>query len=144
MARASIMVFEMRLAAGLLALALSLMVFWAARDWFGTVAGLVALMLVSLRSQRAGALRAGDHGHRRFAVLSGQHLCVLSLREGAHAAALAAAGVLAGLLVATKHSGILLAPMLLLLIAWELVDCPGGTRGQAGGRGSPERSRPSS
>jgi hypothetical protein len=37
------------------------------------------------------------------------------------------AGVVAGLLLATKHSGILLAPMLLLLIGWELIVAPKGT-----------------
>ena len=38
------------------------------------------------------------------------------------------AGVAAGLLLATKHSGILLAPMLLLLIGWEIAAAPKGTR----------------
>src|ERR1700760_4267204 len=37
------LVFRMRLTAGLLALSLSLIVFLAAREWFGTAAGLVAL-----------------------------------------------------------------------------------------------------
>jgi len=40
------------------------------------------------------------------------------------------AGVAAGLLLATKHSGILLAPMLLLLIGWEILTAPKGTRGR--------------
>ncbi len=40
------MVFKMRLAAGLLALALSLVVFATAREFFGTEAGLIALALV--------------------------------------------------------------------------------------------------
>ena len=39
------MVFQMRLAAGLLALGLSLMVFFAAREWFGQKAALIALGL---------------------------------------------------------------------------------------------------
>jgi hypothetical protein len=38
------------------------------------------------------------------------------------------AGVAAGLLLATKHSGILLAPMLLLLIGWEVVTAARGER----------------
>ena len=41
------MVFEMRLMAGLLAVGLSLMVFFAARAWFGTTTGLIALVLVT-------------------------------------------------------------------------------------------------
>ena len=36
----------------------------------------------------------------------------------------------AGLLLATKHSGILLAPMLVLLIVWEIVFAPKGERGR--------------
>jgi hypothetical protein len=40
------------------------------------------------------------------------------------------AGIAAGFLLATKHSGILLAPMLLLLIGWEILCAPKGTRGK--------------
>jgi hypothetical protein len=40
------LVFRMRLSAGLLALGLALMVFFAAREWFGTTAALIALTLV--------------------------------------------------------------------------------------------------
>ena len=40
------LVFRMRLCAGLLALALSLVVFLAAQEWFGTGAGLLAMLLV--------------------------------------------------------------------------------------------------
>src|ERR1700677_4599605 len=39
------LVFRMRLAAAVLAIALSLVIFFAAREWFGTVAALVALTL---------------------------------------------------------------------------------------------------
>jgi len=39
------LVFRMRLAAGLLALGLSLVIFFAAREWFGTNAALIALTL---------------------------------------------------------------------------------------------------
>jgi len=41
------MVFRMRLAAGLLTLGLSLVVFFATREWFGTPAALVALTLLT-------------------------------------------------------------------------------------------------
>src|SRR5438270_7433263 len=40
------LVFRMRLTAGLLALALSLVVFLAGQEWFGTGAGLIALLLL--------------------------------------------------------------------------------------------------
>ncbi len=45
-------------------------------------------------------------------------------------ARLGMAGISAGLLLATKHSGILLAPMLVLLIIWEIVFAPKHERGQ--------------
>src|ERR1700757_1514728 len=41
------LVFRMRLSTGLLALALSIVVFFAAREWFGPIGGLIALVLVS-------------------------------------------------------------------------------------------------
>jgi hypothetical protein len=47
---------------------------------------------------------------------------------------LAIAGLMAGLLLATKHSGILLAPMLILLIGWEVWFAPKGTRGRVAAR----------
>lgn len=43
---------------------------------------------------------------------------------------LAIAGIVLGLLLATKHSGVLLGPMLLVLVCWEVVVAPAGTRGR--------------
>lgn len=123
-------VFQMRLAAGLLAIGLSLMVFWAAREWFGDAAGLVALTLVSFDPNVVGhsALVTTDIGVSLFFLASiygfYRYVKQPSLPR------LALVGVAAGLLLATKHSGILLAPMLLLLIGWEVATVPKGTRGR--------------
>jgi 4-amino-4-deoxy-L-arabinose transferase-like glycosyltransferase len=122
------LVFRMRLAAGLLAIGLSLMVFFAAREWFGDVAGLVALVLVTFDPNILGhsALVTTDIGVSLFFLASiygfYRYVKQPSLTR------LLLAGVASGLLLATKHSGILLAPMLILLIIWEVALAPKDTR----------------
>lgn len=122
------LVFQMRPAAGLLALALSLVVFFAAREYFGDVAGLVALALAAFDPTvlAHSALVTTDIGVSLFFLASiwyfYRYVKQPSLLR------LLVAGVAAGLLLATKHSGILLAPMLLLLIGWELIAAAKGTR----------------
>jgi 4-amino-4-deoxy-L-arabinose transferase-like glycosyltransferase len=122
------MVFQMRLAAGLLAIGLSLMVFFAACEWFGTTAGLVALVLVTFDPNILGhsALVTTDIGVSLFFLASifGFYRYV----KQPSWQRLALVGLASGLLLATKHSGILLAPMLLLLIGWEVATAPKGTR----------------
>jgi 4-amino-4-deoxy-L-arabinose transferase-like glycosyltransferase len=122
------MVFQMRLAAGILALALSLVVFLAAREWFGVPAGLAALALVSFDPNvlAHSALVTTDVGVSLFFL--GSIYAFYRYVKQRTIARLVLAGIVAGLLLATKHSGILLAPMLLLLIAYEVVAAPGGTR----------------
>ncbi len=122
------LVFRMRLAAALLAIALSLTIFFAAREWFGTAAGLVAMTLAvfdpnllahsGLVTTDVGAalfLLAAIYAFFRFIQ------CPSWLR-------LLTAGLVAGFLLATKHSGVLLAPMLLLLAVWEAANTPSGSR----------------
>jgi 4-amino-4-deoxy-L-arabinose transferase-like glycosyltransferase len=124
------LVFRMRLAAGLLAIGLSLMVLVAAREWFGTVAGLAALTLVCFDPNVVGhsALVTTDIGVSLFFLTSiyafYRYVKQPSLLR------LALAGLASGLLLATKHSGILLAPMLILLIGWEIATAAKGTRGR--------------
>jgi len=124
------LVFRMRLTAGLLALALSLVVFLAAREWFGTGAGLIALLLVVFDPNilANSALVTTDIGVSLFFLLGiyafYRYVTKPTLIR------LLLAGIAAGLLLATKHSGILLAPMLLLLIGWEVLCAPKGTRGK--------------
>jgi 4-amino-4-deoxy-L-arabinose transferase-like glycosyltransferase len=122
------LVFRMRLMAGLLAVGLSLLVFFAAREWFGTAAGLVALVLVTFDPNilAHSALVTTDVGVSLFFLASiygfYRYVKQPTLQR------LLLAGVAAGLLLATKHSGILLAPMLLILIGWEIASAPRGTR----------------
>lgn len=123
-----VMVFRMRLAAGILALGLSLVVFAAAREWFGPVAALAALTLVTFDPNvlAHSALVTTDIGVSMFFLAS----IYVFYRYVKHPTVirLVLAGVIAGLLLATKHSGILLAPMLALLISYEIVMSPRGTR----------------
>jgi tetratricopeptide (TPR) repeat protein len=122
------MVFTMRLAAGALALGLSLTVFFAASEWFGAGAGLIALTLAVFDPNilAHSALVTTDVGVTFFFLASVYAFYRYVKRPSALRLAVVAAT--AGLLLATKHSGILLAPMLLLLIAWEVLAAPKGSR----------------
>jgi len=124
------LLFRMRLAAGLLALALSLVVFLAARESFGTEAALIALLLVVFDPNilANSALVTTDIGVSLFFLL-GIYAFYRYVTKPT-VIRLLLAGIAAGLLLATKHSGILLAPMLLLLIGWEILCAPKGTRGK--------------
>lgn len=86
------MVFEMRLMAGLLAVGLSLMVFFAAREWFGTAAGLIALALVTFDPNvlAHSALVTTDVGVSLF--FPGQYFYLLSICETALCVATACGG----------------------------------------------------
>jgi 4-amino-4-deoxy-L-arabinose transferase-like glycosyltransferase len=124
------LVFRMRLTAGLLALALSLVVFFAGREWFGTGAGLIALVLIVFDPNvlANSALVTTDIGVSLFFLL-GIYAFYRYVNKPS-LVRLLLAGIAAGLLLATKHSGILLAPMLLLLIGWEILRAPEATRGK--------------
>lgn len=128
------LVFRMRVTAGLLALALTLVIFFAAREWFGTTAGLLAMVLAAFDPNvlAHSALVTTDVGVSLFFLAS----IYAFYRYVKHPTVvrLILAGVVAGLLLATKHSGVLLAPMLLLLIGWEIVVAPRGTRARTAGR----------
>ena len=122
------LVFQMRLCAGLLALALSLVVFLAAQEWFGTGAGLIAMLLVVFDPNvlANSALVTTDIGVSLFFLLS--VYAFYRYVKNPTLLRLLLAGIAAGLLLATKHSGILLAPMLVLLVAWEIFTAPKATR----------------
>lgn len=121
-------VFQMRMAAGLLALAFTLTVFFAARDWFGDTAGLIALALAVFDPLIVchSALVTTDIGVSLF-FLASVYAFYRYVKQPS-LPRLLFAGVVAGLLLATKHSGVLLAPMLVLLIGWELMVAPKDTR----------------
>jgi len=114
------LVFQMRLAAGLLALAFSLIVFLSAREFFGDWAGLAALALAALDPNvlAHSALVTTDIGVSLFFLASTWYFYRYVKQPSWPRLVLAA--VFAGLLLATKHSGIMLAPILLLLIAREI------------------------
>jgi 4-amino-4-deoxy-L-arabinose transferase-like glycosyltransferase len=122
------LVFRMRLMAGLLALGLSLVIFFATREWFGEPAALLALLLAVFEPNLLGhsALVTTDIGVSLFFLASIYAFYRYCRRPSLPR--LLIAGLAAGLLLATKHSGILLAPMLVLLILWELACAPAGTR----------------
>jgi len=121
-------VFQMRLTAGLLAILFSLVIFLVARECFGDWAGLAALALAALDPNVLGhsALVTTDIGVSLFFLLS--TWCFYLYVKQPTWTRLAAAGVVSGLLLATKHSGIMLAPMLLLLIGREIRAAEKGTR----------------
>ncbi len=122
------LVFRMRAATEILALALCLLVFLAARQWFGDIPALIALVLVVFDPNilAHSALVTTDAGVSCFflaAIFAFYRFVVTPTL-----ARLVLAGLASGLLLATKHSGILLAPMLLLLIAWEILAAPSPQR----------------
>ncbi len=122
------LVFRMRLAAGLLALALSVVVFFAAREWFGTTAALVALTLIVFDPNilaHAGLVTT-DVGATLFFLAALYAFYRYVTKPGL--LRLTIAGVTLGLLLATKHSGVLLGPMLVVLVAWEVAVAPKGSR----------------
>ncbi|MGC2636845.1 MAG: glycosyltransferase family 39 protein [Acidobacteriaceae bacterium] len=126
------LVFRMRLAVGLLAWGLSLVVFFAAREWFGISAALIALTLLVFDPNIMGhsALVTTDIGVTLFFLAS--ILAFYRYVARPSVARLVIAGMVAGLLAATKHSGILLLPMLLPVLVYEIARADRGTRWRQG------------
>jgi 4-amino-4-deoxy-L-arabinose transferase-like glycosyltransferase len=122
------LVFKMRVSAELLALGLCLLVFLAAREWFGDAAGLVALTLVVFDPNvlAHSALVTTDIGVSCFFVAAIWTFYRFATRPTL--IRLLFVGVATGLLLATKHSGILIGPMFVSLIAWEVLTAPGAER----------------
>jgi 4-amino-4-deoxy-L-arabinose transferase-like glycosyltransferase len=122
------LVFRMRLAVGLLAWGLSLIVFFAAREWFGTRAALIALTLLVFdpNIMAHSALVTTDMGVSLFFLASIYALYRYVTRPSVMR--LLAAGLAAGLLAATKHSGILFIPMVLPVLAYEVARAEKGKR----------------
>ena len=122
------LVFKMRASAELLAIGLCLLVFLTAREWFGDAAGLIALTLVVFDPNvlAHSALVTTDIGVSCFFVAAIWTFYRFAARPTIMR--LLIAGVATGLLLATKHSGILIGPMFICLIAWEVLTAPGGER----------------
>jgi 4-amino-4-deoxy-L-arabinose transferase-like glycosyltransferase len=122
------LVFQMRLSAGLLALAFSVVLFLTAREMSGDWAALAALALAAFDPNilAHSALVTTDIGVSLF-FLSSIWASYHYVRRPSWAR-LILASLDAGLLLATKHSGILLAPMLVLLIGYEILVAAKGAR----------------
>jgi dolichyl-phosphate-mannose-protein mannosyltransferase len=123
------LVFKMRASAELLAIGLCLLVFLSAREWFGNAAGLIALTLVVFDPNvlAHSALVTTDIGVSCFFVAAIWTFYRFATRPTI--IRLLIAGVATGLLLATKHSGILIGPMLVSLIVWEVFTAPKGASG---------------
>jgi Dolichyl-phosphate-mannose-protein mannosyltransferase len=122
------LVFQMRVTAGLLSVALSLVIFLAARESFGDWAGIFALALAAFDPNvlAHSALVTTDIGVSLFFLAS--TWCFYRYVKQPTAKRLVVTGVVTGLLLATKHSGVMLAPILALLIAREIAAARKGTR----------------
>jgi 4-amino-4-deoxy-L-arabinose transferase-like glycosyltransferase len=122
------LVFKMRASAELLALGLCLLVFLTAREWFGNAAGLIALTLVVFDPNvlAHSALVTTDIGVSCFFVAAIWTFYRFATRPTI--IRLLIAGVATGLLLATKHSGILIGPMFVSLLAWEVLTSPRAER----------------
>ena len=122
------LIFHMRLAAGVLVPLLALVVFLMARECFGDWAALTALALVVFDPNILGnaALVTTDIGISLFFVAA--TWCFYRYVKQPTLTRLLVAAIVAGLLLATKHSAILFAPMMLLLIGYEVAAAPRGTR----------------
>ena len=122
------LLFKMRMATVTLALALSLVVFFATREWFGTTAALVALTLVVFDPNilAHSGLVTTDLGATLF-FLAALYAFYRYVKQPS-LPRLAIAGVVLGLLLATKHSGVILGPMLALLVCWEVAVAAKGAR----------------
>jgi hypothetical protein len=124
------LVFQMRLSAGLLAIAFSLVVFFAAREFFGEWAGLASLALAAFDPNilAHSALVTTDIGVSLFFLAS--IWCFYRYVRQPSWLRLIVTGLVTGLLLSTKHSGIMIAPMLLLLIGYEIYTSEKRTRRQ--------------
>ena len=117
---ANAILFRARLAASLLTLLLAGIVFVATREMFGTAAGLVALALLAFDPTLLAhsALVTTDAGQACFlfwAIYAFYRYCKHSTPWR-----LVTVGLVGGLALSTKHSALLLFPMLILLAVAEL------------------------
>ncbi len=114
-------IFRARMGAALFAVLLGLFVFLAAREMFGTGAGFLALTLLVFEPNvlAHGAIVATDTGAACF-LLATIYAFYRYVKKPSFAR-LVMVGAAAGFMAITKHSAVLLAPMLGLLGLTELV-----------------------
>lgn len=131
---ADAILFRARVAVSLLSIALALVIFFATREMFGMVPALAALVLCVFEPNLIahGALVTTDMGMAMF--LFATVYAFYRYAKKPTAKRLAVAAVLAGLTLATKHSGVLLCPILGLLAIAEILRAPAADVQKAGGR----------
>ncbi len=114
------LLFRMRLAAGVFAVGLSVMVFLMGSKFFGESAGLLALLLVVFEPNvlANSDLVTTDMGVACFFLAT--IYCFYCYARQPSVIRLLLTGLAAGLTLSAKHSGILLAPMLLGLTLVEI------------------------
>ena len=122
------LLFHMRLAAGAFAVGLSVMVFLMGTELFGESAGLLALLLVVFEPNvlANSALVTTDMGVACFFLAT--IYCFYRYARQPSVIRLLLTGLAAGLTLSAKHSGILLAPMLLGLALVEIACAERGRR----------------
>jgi hypothetical protein len=117
---AKMMTFRVRMATGIVTILMGLLVFLAAQEMFGVWAGFVALVLLVFEPNvlAHGAFLATDAGVSCFFLAS--LYAFYRYCKVASVGRLVVAGLAAGLALATKHSAVLLLPMLVLLAGCEV------------------------
>src|SRR5580692_8549280 len=122
------LLFRMRLAAGVFAAGLSVIVFLMGMEFFGEKAGLLALLLVVFEPNLLAnsALVTTDMGVTCFFLAT--IYCFYRYARQPSVIRLLLTGLAAGLTLSSKHSGILLAPMLLGLTLVEIACAERGRR----------------
>jgi 4-amino-4-deoxy-L-arabinose transferase-like glycosyltransferase len=128
------LLFCMRLAAGVFAVGLSVTVFLMGSELFGEFAGLLALLLVVFKPNvlANSDLVTTDMGVACY-FLATIYCCYLYARQPS-LIRLLLTGLAAGLTLSAKHSGILLAPMLLGLTLVEIACAEPGLRRRMAGK----------
>jgi tetratricopeptide (TPR) repeat protein len=118
---ADTMLFRVHMAVASLTLLLALIVFLAAQEMFGTVAGFIALGLVVFDPNLLahGAVLGTDVGLSCF--MFGSIYAFYRYVKAPSAWRMALVGMLAGLALAAKHTAILICPMLIMLALVETV-----------------------
>ena len=125
---ANTILFRVRLATSVITILLALIVFLAAQEMFGTGAGLIALGLIAFDPTLLAhsALMTTDAGGACFMLWS--IYAFYRYAKSPSIVRLGVVGLVAGLALASKHSSVLLFPMLLLLaiveIAWPRAPLP--------------------
>lgn len=115
------MLFRVRMTAAVLTLLLALLIFLAAREMFGSGAGFIALVLFVFDPNilAHGAVLGTDMGLSCFVFAT--IFAFYRYVKAPSALRLGITGLAAGCALASKHTGILVFPMLLLLAFSELV-----------------------